>query len=321
MANSNSDKWIDACNIDKFSFTDMLEELRIMHREQIARDIERKPYLKAHLDATMPEIHSRNAALKEDMGTRLLRALITTSETPMLHAAACDPNELWSLTGLDLLSLSIGAKKLVDQDRLKELPRYRASLVLKIDPRAEKCQREFRMALTDERRREFAETFLCPPKLIDSVGIGWSAINSKWTIPERNGYGDVRSFFYIDNELNIAVSLRFPSGLILPRDWRSRRGPLNIVDSPLLMLHLLRLGHRVICRQIWRRSLIDLAILLRSVPGDIFLLEMTDKKEALVEDAKYLSETLSFHLGRPIPVRPWNIGTSGQEVSQNSRPS
>lgn len=292
--------------IDKSDFADMLNNIRSFHWCHTKCLLGRKSYLKVHFDAIIQNMATMEPACRADGGILLLAALNLKSDARIACADGCDRHMLWEYTGLDTMEMNSTKRILIGPDRPEELGWNLALHVLKInDTYPQDLQRCFRVSLHEKRRREFADAFPSLSKMINSVDLGWSGeFDGNWTIPERNGYGDVCNFLCFDSKFNIKFRPNSRGmGLILPRNWRTGGRPLYVVDDPKKMLRALASGYRVICRQAERRSLIDLAILLRSVPGQIVLLERNDRELDKVADAKYLSETLSRHLGRAIPVQ------------------
>lgn len=312
---------------DNLPFAKVLEKVHSLHRLKVKKDVKQKPYLKSHYDAVNSDLSSADDELKADAGIQLLAALNVTSDAPVFSATECDWSDLHTHTGLAWVRLLCEGRtvankdRLADQDQPEKFPSYLAALVLKMGHSLEKVQRHYRAALTDKRRREFAEKLSWSNDMIDSVEIGWSDIESKWTLAERNGYGDVCNIVHIPDKHKLEPCFDAPDGLTLPRGWRERRGTLYIFDNLDMTVGSYVHGVRAIGRQPYRESLVDLAILLRSVPDDIVLLERNDCEIDDLEEANYLSEKLSHHLGRKIPVVLANTITSGQEVSKRTEGS
>lgn len=296
----------------------VLEDLHNCLHEMIDCKVKRKPYLKAHYDASNSRIEAMNSSQEMDLGAQLLAALDMTSDVPDFPVTECSVAELSYYTGFDYSMMRRMEDCFSGDTRCEIIPAARALFFLKLVPEKRHLQKRFRAALTEERRLYLTEEKILPIDSLDALEVGWCDENCCATIPQRNGFGDICSFVQMrkENELKYEV-IAFPLGLILPTGWRKRRGSLLITAGAMETAGLHALGYRVIGRANERASLVDLAILLRSVSGDIVLIEDGNSNEKQVEDARYLSCTLSTHLGRTIPAKRWNEVISLPEVSQN----
>lgn len=324
MSNIDPNKSIHNLITETFDFADVLQAIRVYHYFEIQRKPGLEPYQKAPSHSIYPDDATMEFACKADIGASLLAALNLRPDASIVYDDKCDQFDLWEHTGYDFAELNNKLASLEKPVSRMQRKSVVAQHVLKIhDPYPRHLQRCFRVSLHDKRRCEFADAFPSFSKMINSVGLGWSGeFDGNWTIPERNGYGTICNFLCFDSKFNIQFRHNpRRMGLILPLNCWAGSRPLYVVDDPKEMLRALASRHRVICRQAGRQSLVDLANFLRPISGNIFLFEPADRSERAIEDANYLSETLSGHLGRKILVVRGNPVTSAKEVSKSTEAS
>ncbi|MHB1422806.1 MAG: DUF3987 domain-containing protein [Gemmataceae bacterium] len=90
---------------------------------------------------------------------------------------------------------------------------------------------EFQAALTPDRRDELAALLGLPPNVLDTLGVGWRGRSDAWTFPERDGDGRIVGIGQRRRDGSKFQITGGRRGLLVPKGWLDRDGPLLLPEG------------------------------------------------------------------------------------------